>query len=144
MTEDFQSQVEMLLSFSINKGGQGTREAGDVTQDHTVQENNLKKMYIYICCCLVTKSCPTLLRPHGLWPARLLCPWDSPSKNNEVGCHFLHQGIFPTEELNLYLLHCRRSPHCRQILYCLSHQGSPIYLYKTESLCCILETYTIF
>ena len=26
--------------------------------------------------CLVTKSCPTLLWPHGLWPARLLCPWN--------------------------------------------------------------------
>ena len=27
------------------------------------------------CCCLVTKLCPTLLRPYGLQPARLLCPW---------------------------------------------------------------------
>jgi len=29
------------------------------------------------------------LRPHRLYPARLLCPWDFPSKNIEVGCHFL-------------------------------------------------------
>ena len=29
-----------------------------------------------------------LLRPHGLQPARLLCPWDSPGKNTGVGCHF--------------------------------------------------------
>ena len=28
----------------------------------------------------------------GLWPARLLCPWDSPGKNIEVGCHFFLQG----------------------------------------------------
>ena len=28
-----------------------------------------------------------LLRPHGLWPARLLCPWDFPGKNTGVGCH---------------------------------------------------------
>ena len=34
------------------------------------------------------QSCPTLW-PHGPWPARLLCPWDSPSKNIGVGCHFL-------------------------------------------------------
>ena len=30
-------------------------------------------------CCLVAKSCPALLfflQPHGLWPIRLLCPWD--------------------------------------------------------------------
>ena len=43
--------------------------------------------------CLVTKSCLTL-RPHGLWPARLLCPWDFPGKNTGVGCRFLLQTIF--------------------------------------------------
>ena len=32
-----------------------------------------------------------LQRPHGLQPARLLCPWDSPGKNTGVGCHFLLQ-----------------------------------------------------
>ena len=31
------------------------------------------------------------LRPHGLQPARLLCPRDSPGKNTGVGCHFLLQ-----------------------------------------------------
>ena len=36
------------------------------------------------------------LRPHGLQPARLLCPRDSPGKNTGVGCHALLQGIFPT------------------------------------------------
>ena len=36
------------------------------------------------------------LRPHGLQPARLLCPWDSPGKNTGVGGHALLQGIFPT------------------------------------------------
>ena len=44
------------------------------------------------------------LRPHGLQAARLLCPWDFPGKNTGVGCHFLLQGIFPTQELNLRLL----------------------------------------
>ena len=32
---------------------------------------------------------------HGLKPARLLCPWDSPRKNTRVGCHFLLQGNLP-------------------------------------------------
>ena len=32
------------------------------------------------------------LRPHGLQPTRLLCPWDFPGKNTGVGCHFLLQG----------------------------------------------------
>ena len=34
--------------------------------------------------------CPTLC-DHRLQPAMLLCPWDSPSKNTGVGCHFLLQ-----------------------------------------------------
>ena len=33
----------------------------------------------------------------GLQPARLLCPWDFPGRNTRVGCHFLLQGIFPTQ-----------------------------------------------
>ena len=65
---------------------------------------------------LVAQSCLTL-QPHGLWPSRLLCPWVSPGKNTGVGCHFLLQGIFLTQGLNLGLLHCRR------FLYRLSHQG---------------------
>ena len=36
----------------------------------------------------LAQSCPTL-RPRGLKPPRLLCPWDSPGKNTGVGCHFL-------------------------------------------------------
>ena len=40
------------------------------------------------------------LRYYELLPAGLLCPWDSPSKNSEVGCHALLQGIFPTQESN--------------------------------------------
>ena len=47
-----------------------------------------------------------------LWPPRTVTcqapsPWDFPAKNTRVGCHFLHQGIFPTQGLNLCLLHCR-------------------------------------
>ena len=48
-----------------------------------------------------------LLDPQGLWPDRLLCPWNSPGKNTGVGCHFLLQGILPTQELNPSFLHCR-------------------------------------
>ena len=56
--------------------------------------------------------------PRGLQPAGLLCPWDFPAKNTGVGCHFPLQGIFPTQGSSPGLL------HCRQILYCLSHQRS--------------------
>ena len=58
-------------------------------------------------CCLVAKSCPTLLQHHRLQSARLLCPWDYPGKNTGVCRHFLFQGNFPTQGLNLHLLHCR-------------------------------------
>ena len=47
----------------------------------------------------------------GLQPARFLCPYNFPGKNSGVGCHFLLQGIFPTQGLNpgvLCLLHCCR------------------------------------
>ena len=66
------------------------------------------------------------LRPHGLYTARLLCPWHSPGNNSRVGCHFLLQGIFLTQGSNPGLL------HCRQILYCLSHQGSSKLMGNTK------------
>ena len=56
-------------------------------------------------CVSVARSCPTPW-PRG-HPTRLLCPWDSPGKKTGVGCHSLLQGIFPTQGLNLGLLHCR-------------------------------------
>ena len=59
------------------------------------------------------------LQPHGLYPGRFLCLWNSPGKNTGVGCHALPQGIFPTQGLNPSLW------NCRQVLYHLSHQGSP-------------------
>ena len=40
------------------------------------------------------------LQPHGLQPTRLLYPWNSPGKNNGVGCHSLFQRIFPTQGSN--------------------------------------------
>ena len=44
----------------------------------------------------VGAQCPTLLRPHGLQPTRLLCPWSFPGKDTGVGCHFRLHGIFLT------------------------------------------------
>ena len=54
------------------------------------------------------------LRPHGLYSS-----WNSPGQNTGVGSLSLLQGIFPTQGLNSGLL------HSRQILYQLSHKGSP-------------------
>ena len=46
-------------------------------------------------------------------------PWNSPGQNTAVGSYSLLQGIYPNQGSNSGLL------HCRQILYQLSHQGSP-------------------
>ena len=48
-------------------------------------------------------SCPTL-QPLKLWPFRLLCAQSYPGKSTGLGCHFLFQGIFPTQGSNLHLL----------------------------------------
>ena len=60
----------------------------------------------------VAQSCLTL-QSYGLYS-----PWNSLGQNTGVGSLSLLQGIFPTQQSNPGL------PHCRQILY-LSHQGSP-------------------
>ena len=61
-----------------------------------------------------------------LTPTRLPCQWNSPGMTTGVGCHFLLQGIFPTQGSNSDL------PHCRQIHYCLNHLFSEHYI-KVES-----------
>ena len=55
-----------------------------------------------------------LLRVHGLYN-----PWNSLGQNTGVGSLSLLQGIFPTQGSNPGI------PHCRRILYQLSHKGSP-------------------
>ena len=62
----------------------------------------------------VAQLCLTLCDPLYLYK-----PWNSPGQNTGVSSRSLLQGIFPTQGLNPGL------PHCRQILYQLSHQGSP-------------------
>ena len=68
---------------------------------------------------VLTQSCPILCDPMGCSPPGSSVLGDSPGKNTGVGCHALLQWIFPTQGLNLGLL------HCRQILSFLSHKGSP-------------------
>ena len=53
-----------------------------------------------------------------LWTVARQAPlaWGFPGKNTGMGCHFFLQGTFPTQGLNLVLL------HGRWILYHLSHQ----------------------
>ena len=48
-------------------------------------------IHIYLCLCSVTSVVSYSVRPHRWQPTRLPHPWDSPGKNNGVGCHFLLQ-----------------------------------------------------
>ena len=69
------------------------------------------KMFVALTLCDSMDHSPPGSSVHGI-----LC------SNTGVGCHCLLQGIFLTQGLTLSL------PHCRQIVYHLSHPGSPIYL----------------
>ena len=69
-------------------------------------------------CLLVAQSCLTLWDPMDYSPPGSSVHGILQSKNSEMGCQSLLQGIFLTQALNPGL------PHCRQILYRLSHQGS--------------------
>ena len=81
---------------------------------------------VFGCVCVSRSVVSNSLQPHRLWPTRLFCAWDSPGKNTAMGCHFLLQRIFPTQGSNPSLA------HCRQMLYRLSHQGSPDYMVSSQ------------
>ena len=70
-----------------------------------------------VSCCLVSLCVP-----------RLLCPWDFPGKNTRAACHFLPQGIFLDQDLNLRVLHWqtdwgRLDTKCIYCITIIIHQG---------------------
>ena len=88
-----------------------------------------------VLCCTVLLSCVWLFvtpwtvtcqapLSMGILQARIL-EW--------VACHFLLQGIFLTQGWNSGL------PHCRQILYCVSHQGSPWATREASNITILLQ-----
>ena len=91
-------------------------------------------MLLVLSCSVMSNS----LQPFWLQLSRLLCPWNFPGKNTGVGCHFLLQGIFPTQESNNGLL-CLL--HWQVDALPLHHLGSPIHcllnnilVYKSQSV----------
>ena len=111
---DFSRQLEQVaISFS-----RGCSQPRDQTQvSHIVSRltseppGKPRKQYVKV---NVIQSCPTLCKPTDLYS-----PWNSPSQNTGVGSLSLLQGISSTQGSNTGL------PHCRRILYQLSHKGSP-------------------
>ena len=98
---------------------------------------------MYVCWAVLSHSVVSdSLRPRRLQPARPLCPWDSPGKNTEVGCHALLQGISRTQGSNLHLLHWQvsslplSSPGKMIVVYSffLFIFKSPFYLQMSQTL----------
>ena len=73
--------------------------------------------FLYINIVRYSESCSVM--SNSLWPHGLYSPWNSLGQNTGVGSHSLPQGIFPTQESNPGL------PHCRRTVYRLSHRWSP-------------------
>ena len=103
--------VALLSQEGSSLGTELTGTSPWITQPPELWEINLR----YLSEVKVTQSCSSLWDPNGLYN-----PWNSPGQNTEVGSLSLLQGIFPTQGLNPGLR------HCRQILYQLSHKGSPL------------------
>ena len=82
-----------------------------------IQQSSLTKEYVYGR--LVAQLCLTLCDTIDCSPPAFSVRRDCPRKNTGVGCHALLQKIFPTQGSNPGLL------RGRQILFSLSHQGSP-------------------
>ena len=106
--------ISPVLKSHVALSQQGKRSVPEV-----VGSNSLMKLG---CCCMTeakrttfraqvlssapAKSlqlCPTLWL-YGLWPTRLLHPWDTPGKNSRVGSHSLIQAIYLTQGSNTHLL----------------------------------------
>ena len=75
----------------------------DLSVCHLFQQITNPSEHKSLCC---AQSCLTLCNPMNcMQPARLLCPWEFPSKNTGVACYFLLQGTFLTQGSNPHLLH---------------------------------------
>ena len=86
--------------------------------------SKVNQLYIYICVFSVMFNS---LQPHGLQPARLLCPWDFPDKDTGEGCHVSSRGSSRPRDLTSV------SPVSfvgRQILYhCTAWEALYIYIH---------------
>ena len=133
-----EKNLEVIIQFSQEKAGKlkisnssqahqrmvGTRQITCPTSGGTKRGLARSKIHPQsllrtLCCrCLVTKSCPTLFVTP--WTVAHHAPQSMgfPSKNTGVDCHFLLQGIFPTQRSKLCLLHWQADS------LPLSHQGS--------------------
>ena len=93
-----------------------------IPKDAALEEQLM--LMLLVLCQLLRSSYPgepgeSALKPRSLQSHRLYSPWNSPDQITGVGSSSFLQGIFPSQGLS------PGPPHYRQILYQLSHQGSP-------------------
>ena len=74
----------------------GCKESDTTEPLNNNNNKRMKRQAINWRACVSRSVTSDSLPPHELYPARLLCSWNTPSKNTGVGCHSLLQGIFPT------------------------------------------------
>ena len=86
---------------------------------------------------------------HGLWPTKLLCPWDPLGKNTGMGCHSLLQ-TYPTQGSNPGLLHCKQISFPSEPSGKLTYNGEsltfqiPIFLILNSTIFNLCEEIHIF
>ena len=96
-------------------------------------------VYVYMFCAWSLHGVGFFATPPGVCsPPGSFVHGDFPGKNTGVGCHSLLQGIFPTQGSSPGL------PHCRLILYHLSHQGNPcVYVYIKNGILLLLFSHSV-
>ena len=114
------TRISYFVPFEQRAGARELRSSKSLDDNNSMKRSKMtiqrevegsKYTKIKSVCLLSHSVMSNSLQPCELEPTRLLCPWDYPGKNTGVGCHFLLQGIFPTQELNSHL------QFGRQILY---------------------------
>ena len=127
-----------MLEWAWRKGNTLTLLVGTQTDTATVEnsvEIPLKKLGIKLpcccccCCCSVASVVSDSLRPYGLQPVRLVCPWYFSGKNSRLGSPFLLRGTFPTQGSNPSLLHLLQ---WQADSLPLNHLGSQITIWSSD------------
>ena len=66
----------------------GIESGSPALQADTLTSEPPRKPILVHCSCCVASVVSDSVRPHGLQPTRLFCPWDFPGKSTGVGCHY--------------------------------------------------------
>ena len=107
---DWPATVTKQVRYGIGFPGScipGDWETGSVTK------RGERRVCVCLCVCVSHLVMSDSLWPHGLYPTRLLCPWDSPGKNNGVSCHILLQSLsLPTGNWKVPLPFLQYSGQC--------------------------------